>query len=257
MQLALPLQAKREKRSASSWDLMRGFGDVSEAGVYVNPVLAENLSAAFASVQLVAQSLATLPVYVYRRQGNSRFEDPQHPVAKLFAGDVNAHQGVADFIEQMQAAVLWNGNGYSEIVRDGQGRPVELIPLTNSQVSVVRFPGTRRIAYDVSDLENGRTRRLLMEEMAPWASKWEQTISRLLFSEVDRQTHEVQINMDDLLRGDPLTRAQTWRVYRELGVVNANEIRAEEGWNPRTDRDAEVFFAPLNLQSEQTAQPKE
>ena len=169
MQLALPLiSAKRERRSRpSSWDLMQGGGDVSAAGVYVNPIVAENLSAAFASVQLVAQSMATLPLCVYRLlPDGTKVEDRRHPVARLFAGDINQHQSFSDFMEMMQAAVLWNGNAYAEIIRDGAGAPVALIPLTNSQVSVVRFPGTRRLAYDVSDIEaTGRTRRILQDEM--------------------------------------------------------------------------------------------
>jgi HK97 family phage portal protein len=396
---------RAEKRSApTSWDLMSGRGIDSAAGVPVSPVLAENLSAAFAAVQLVAQTLASLPVYIYRREGASRFEYPSHPVARLFAGSVNEHQTIADFMELMQANVLWHGNAYAEIIRDGSGAPVELIPHHPGMVSVERLTGRRadrRLRYIVSDIEGG-SRRLLQEEMlhirdrsddglvgksrlqrakeafgsaiaverfasstyrnsarlsgfvshpetlgeetstslqtqlerlysgsenagriavleenmawhalsvspedaqllesrrftvesvarmfgvppqligdtsksaysnvveasrhfarftlAPWAAKWEQTIARSLFGEVDVMNHEVEVNLDDLLRGDPLQRAQTWRVLRELGVVNANEIRAEEGWNPRTDAEAEIFFAPLNLQREQTGLPKD
>ena len=55
--------------------------------------------------------------------------------------------------------------------------------------------------------------------LSPWASKWEQTIARSLFSETDRIDHEVVISMDELLRGDPLMRAQVWRVLREVGAV--------------------------------------
>lgn len=407
MQLSLPLQTARrqEKRSKpSTWDLMRGFGVDTAAGVPVSPVLAENLSAAFASVQLVAQTMASLPLITYRRDANgARHEDRGHPVARLFAGDVNEHQSVADFFELMQAAVLWHGNAYAEIIRDSAGRPVELIPHNPAMVSVERLPGFRgrRLRYIVSDIDGG-SRRLLQDEMlhirdrsddglvgksrlqrareavgsaiaveafaaatyrngarlsgvvshpetlgpevaktlreslqalyggsgnagkiavleegmqweavsvspedaqllesrrftvesicrlfgvppqlvgdtsksayanvveasrhfarftlAPWCSKWELSLARSLFSEADRVTHEIEVNLDELLRGDPLQRAQTWRVYRELGVVNANEIRAEEGWNPRTDKDAEEFFAPLNLQSEQTGQPRD
>src|SRR5262245_41142267 len=95
-----------ERRSApTSWDLLAGRGIDSEAGVAVSAHVAENLSAAFASVQLIASTLASLSVIVYRvdRSTGARFENPQHPIAKIFAGDVNQHQTASDFFEMMQA----------------------------------------------------------------------------------------------------------------------------------------------------------
>lgn len=41
-----------------------------------------------------------------------------------------------------------------------------------------------------------------------------------------------QMAIDGLLRGDPQTQAETHRVYREGGVLSANEIREELGYNP-------------------------
>ena len=89
MQLSLPfITAKPETRSntPTSWDLMTGrAGLETDAGVHVSPHLAENLSAVFACVQVISESVATLPLKVYRREGDGvRQVDPAHPVAGYF-----------------------------------------------------------------------------------------------------------------------------------------------------------------------------
>jgi HK97 family phage portal protein len=135
------------------------------AGVSVSTYAAENLSAVFGAVQIISETVATVPLVVYRAEGDGvRSADPQHPVARLFAGDPNGLQTAPEFLEQMTAHCLLRGNAYAEIVRDGRGAPVELIPLHPELVSVLRIPRTRRVVYDVSD-QDGGTRRLLAEEI--------------------------------------------------------------------------------------------
>jgi phage portal protein BeeE len=52
---------RHERRSLSSWDLMRGIGFETESGVAVSPYLAENLSAVFSAVQCISESIAAPP----------------------------------------------------------------------------------------------------------------------------------------------------------------------------------------------------
>jgi HK97 family phage portal protein len=153
-----------EKRSLSSWDLMTGRVPDTGAGVAVTPVLAENLSAVFACVQIISETVATLPPVVYRLMGDGKEPDPGHPVARLFNDEPNSLQTPVEFLEQMQAQVLLRGNAYAEIVRDARGGPSVLLPLHPDRVSVLRIPRTLRIVYDVSDMDGG-TRRLVADEV--------------------------------------------------------------------------------------------
>ncbi len=158
-----------ETRSAAqptSWDLMRtGVDGGSDAGIYVSPYLAENLSAVFGAVQVISESVATLPCIVYRLEGDRvRSAAPGHPVSKLLSDQPNELQTAPEFIEMMTAHCLLRGNSFAEIIRDGRGQPIELVPLHPDWISIVTFAGSRRIAYDVSD-PYGSTRRLLAEEM--------------------------------------------------------------------------------------------
>lgn len=156
-----------ERRSApTTWDLLRtGGGFDTDVGVPVSPYLAENLSVVFACVQVISETIAMLPLCVYRKlDAGARMEDTTHPVARIFGGDANARQTATEFIEMLTAHCLLRGNAYAEIVRDNRGQVVGLNPFHPDHVSVVRIPRTGRYAYDVS-LPEGGTRRLLPEEM--------------------------------------------------------------------------------------------
>jgi phage portal protein BeeE len=91
----------------------------------------------------------------------------------------------------------------------------------------------------------------------PWLTKWERTIERSLFSEESRRNHEVEFDADLIVRGDMLQRFQAYRIGREVGLYSANDLRKFESLNPREDPDADAFLSPLNMQSEQTGEPKE
>lgn len=156
-----------EKRSQpSTWDLMKTGADfATDAGMYVSPHLAENLSTVFACVQAIAETVAMLPVLVYRKMSDgARMGDAGHPLALIFSGDVNQRQTAAEFIEMMTAHCLLRGNAYAEVQRDNRGAPIGLTPYHPDHVSVVRVSTTGRYAYDVS-LPEGGTRRVLPEDM--------------------------------------------------------------------------------------------
>ncbi len=385
----------------TSWDLLATLGFPSGTGQYVSPAVVEGLSAAFAAVQLIAQTLGTVPLYIYKRGSDgTRSVADNHPVQRLFGTAPNDLQTPAEFVTGMMANCLLHGWSAAEIERDGSGRPIALWPVHPGQLAIERIPGTRRIRFQISD-EVG-TRRLLPGEMfilkgrwddaftprsrldrarealggavateryasttwrnfarpsmvfshpeqigpdaartlreslqnlyggpdragsvavveegmdakpfhttphdaelsearrlavveicrifnvpppmiaaledatysniseqvrmfatgtiRPWATIWEQAVRRDLLSEAAARSHVVQFDLDHLLRGDLLSRMQAWRIAREIGAVNANEVREAEGWDPRTDPGGNEYFAPLNMSSEQKGAPKE
>jgi HK97 family phage portal protein len=93
------------------------------------------------------------------------------------------------------------------------------------------------------------------QTMMPWLNKWEKLIVRSLLSTAERRNFEVEFDCDLLLRGDMLTRFQAYRIAREVGIYNANELRQFEKANPRKDPGGAEYFAPANMNQEQTGQP--
>lgn len=143
------------------WD--RFAYSASVGGVDVNPRTAEGLSAVYACVSSIAETVGSLPLIVYRRTDAGRERAPEHPLYKLLHDQPNEHQTALEFRELLQRHVLLRGNGYAEIVWKGDGSPEALLPLHPERVTILR---TQRggLLYEVTD-ENGRTRRLLPGEV--------------------------------------------------------------------------------------------
>ncbi len=79
----------------------------------------------------------------------------------------------------------------------------------------------------------------VVDTMRPWCVRWEQAVQMQLIIEPDIY---VRHNLDALLRGDSLTRAQALEIDRRMGVRNANEIRALLDLNPRDDPGGDTYW---------------
>lgn len=78
------------------------------------------------------------------------------------------------------------------------------------------------------------------DTMRPWCVRWETSAKvQLLEAEPDLYAKH---NMDALLRGDALARSQALEIQRRNGVRNADEWRALEDLNPRSDPGGQVYW---------------
>jgi len=91
----------------------------------------------------------------------------------------------------------------------------------------------------------------------PWCRRWEATINAALLSEESRRNTFVEFDLDEMTRANLLERWQSYRIAREIGAMNANEIRKFERMNPREDEGGDDYFAPLNMSPEQKGKAKE
>jgi HK97 family phage portal protein len=159
-------------RSAESWGLLdprlsAAFGIAeTSAGITVNARVAEAQSTIFGCVQAISSAVAQLPVYVYRRDGNARIEQPDHPLMRLYREGPNEHQAWPCFMETLIASTLLRGNGLSEIETDRNGQLTALTFIPWDWVTVQLRAG-QRLAFDVFEPYAARanTRRLLPEEV--------------------------------------------------------------------------------------------
>jgi HK97 family phage portal protein len=104
------------------------------ARIAVTPGNAMKCAAVRRAVQAIAEPLGQIPVHVYKRDGDSRERDRDHPVAKVLL-DPNDWTSSSDFREQLQRDALLHGNGYAYIVREGDD-PVEMIRLNPVDVAI-------------------------------------------------------------------------------------------------------------------------
>ena len=83
-----------------------------------------------------------------------------------------------------------------------------------------------------------------------WVRKIEAEFHRSVFSEASRVDHQFVLDLSGLLRGDPETRWRSHEIALRNGVLSPNEIRGEEGWNPRPGGDE---FPQLSSQQQPNA----
>lgn len=113
----------------------------NQAGIRVNEANALTYSAVWACVKVISESTAALGWKVFAvRDDGSKEHQVRSPANELLQRRPNPEQTPYVWREQMLAhALLW-GNAYSEIERDGAGRPVGLWPITPDRVRLVRLP---------------------------------------------------------------------------------------------------------------------
>lgn len=69
--------------------------------------------------------------------------------------------------------------------------------------------------------------------LSPWIRKLEAEFTRSVFSAAAQTTHQLEMDMSGFLRGDPAQRWAAWKIAVEANILTPDEVRAEEGFNPR------------------------
>jgi HK97 family phage portal protein len=153
-----------ERRGLSSSAYWPGFGAVAASGETVTPRNAEGVAAVHRCVDLIAGTVASLPLHVYRKNADgSRERAADHPLSLVLHDQPNEWQNASEWREQAMAHVLLRGNHYSERIYDRDGRLQALIPLHPDRVQVLRTDAGR-VVYEVAD-ERGQRRRLTQDQV--------------------------------------------------------------------------------------------
>src|SRR5690625_2282066 len=127
----------------------------------VNAQTAQGVSAVFACVAAISETVATLPLHLFKDTGTTREKARNHPLYKVIHDQPNPEQTAMEYRELATAEVLLTGNHFSRIERGSDGQVRALWPL--SDVQVLRL-ADERLAYEYTD-RRGRVIRLLDHEV--------------------------------------------------------------------------------------------
>ena len=134
------------------------LGPPAASGAVVNATTAMGVPVVFACVRLLAETIASLPLLVYRRlEGGGKERDSSHPLYEPLHSLPNPELTSLELRENMIGHVCLWGNAYCEIETDARGRVAALWPLRPDRVDVVRRDGRR---YYVVHLPDGSTKGL-------------------------------------------------------------------------------------------------
>lgn len=115
-------------------------GSTSNSGESVTIGSALGLSATWACVNLLAGTIASLPLMIYRTDSSGvRTVAKDHPLYWVLHDSPNYDQTAVDFWEFMAACIELHGNAYAEIQSRPSGEVYSLTPIAPDTVSARRL----------------------------------------------------------------------------------------------------------------------
>ena len=154
--LLRPRPAAWTLRNPPEW-LIDAFGaSPVTAGVSVSPNSALTFTAVYAAVRVLAESVASLPLKVYRSVPSGKEVFTDHPAYAVLHDAPNELMTSFQFREVLQSHLCTWGNAYSEIVWGRESSPAALWPLRPDRV-VPRIDERRNLEYEITDDKGMRT----------------------------------------------------------------------------------------------------
>lgn len=127
------------------------FG-TSGAGKSVTAQSAIQLSAVYACVRVIAETVASLPLGVYETDDTSSHKALDHPLYRLLHDEPNEEMTSFVWREVMLTHLLLWGNSYSQIIRTGRNLVTGLYPLLPDHMVVDRdSKGNLTYTYSTAD----------------------------------------------------------------------------------------------------------
>lgn len=135
-------EAKSDVRMAVTPDqlaaLISGFGGgESSSGEHVTHETAMRCAAVFSCVGVLSESVAQLPLKLYREiKGGGKEVVKDHPLHRLLNRQPNEWMTAFEWREMGEAWLCLTGNHYAFVNRDSRGRVSEILPLPSDRVTV-------------------------------------------------------------------------------------------------------------------------
>lgn len=134
-----PKQQRAHVSSTAAADVWASGGSWTNSQVTESSAL--TLAAVYACVRVLSESVAGLPLLVYRRTENGKRRAPDHPLYPLLHDLPNPEMTAFELRECLTAHVALWGNAYCEIEWSGSGQVLALWPLRPDSMAVKRERG--------------------------------------------------------------------------------------------------------------------
>jgi HK97 family phage portal protein len=145
-------------------------GNTSASGVAVSNDTALSYNPWFAGVNLIADSMAMLPLPIYSTTDMGRSKLREHAAYPLLNYESNSYQSAYQLKHFITLCAAHWGNGYANIERDAMGNPVAIWPVHPNNVQSISFQtfdiDNRQVPILVYDIKIGETvKRVLADDM--------------------------------------------------------------------------------------------
>ena len=168
MSILSRLFADADPGRESSWDGPGLGSSMSSSGFQVSPDAALTVSAVFAAVRLLSDTLAALPLFLYRRLPDDRGKEraQAHPLYDLLHSAPNAYQDSFTWRRIMMRSILLRGAAYNFIVPGPRGFVDQLVPISPDRVTKTTQLESGRLVFTIKETgSTGRSRLYTQDEV--------------------------------------------------------------------------------------------
>lgn len=126
------------------------IGAIPIAGINktVTPENAMEISDVLTCVRVLAESIACLPLCIYKKEDEGGFKAYDHPLYEILRWQPNTNQTSYDLRLWLMTDALLRGNGFAQVVRNLRGEVIELYPLFANKIKYHHMPdGTLHYVY--------------------------------------------------------------------------------------------------------------
>jgi len=149
-----------------AWLLDMFGGGPSATGIRVNADRAIRIIAVYACVRILAETLGSLPLHLYRRLPNGGKERAtSHPLYWLMHDSPNIEMTSMELRETSMGHNALRGNSYAQLTFGGDGRVKEINPLHPDRTKPERLPKTDELVYVYSPTDGRPARTFRADEI--------------------------------------------------------------------------------------------
>lgn len=141
------------------------IGPETNAGAKVDYSSVLGIPAVWACTRIIAESIASLPLFLYTRKDRGKDRAVNHPLYTLLHDRPNPEMSAMSFRETQTYHLLHWGNLFAEKEMDALGRVRALWPLPPDRVEIRRNLDTEEIYYRVRLEDSGLSKDLRREQM--------------------------------------------------------------------------------------------
>lgn len=135
----------------AAWLVSTLGGGFTSSGVTVSEEGAQKLIVVNACIQIISESIASLPVQVYKRTSTGKDLAADHAVYEIVHDTPNREMTAVNFYSVLAGHVLAWGNAYAYIARAPGGRITELVPLLPDRTHAYRVGGKLGYVTRIND----------------------------------------------------------------------------------------------------------
>jgi len=151
-------KARDKPKDSLSGSYYSFFFGGTTAGKPVNEHTAMQMTAVYSCVRILAETLAGLPLHVYKYNDSGGKEKYlKHPLYKLLHDEPNPEMTSFTFRETLMSHLLLWGNAYAQIIRNARGEVIALYPLMPNKMTVDRDKSGRLFYLYQRSIEDAPT----------------------------------------------------------------------------------------------------